>query len=368
MLTKKMVLESCEKNGLYRTPNLNDKLYLHFKGLTDIANLEEYDQIRVLWIEGNCIREIKGLEKNVELRHIYLHQNMLDEIGTGLQHLVHLVGINLSENFITKITDLSSLVSLSTLQLKSNRLATYEDIAGIATLPPTLQVLDLGHNKIEDARVIDLLEGLPNLSCLYLHGNPVCSKISPYRKTVVARLKGLRYLDDRPVFDDERRLTNAWARGGADEEKKEREIMREEEEATRRRHMQDFADLVAAGRRERREAGDLNVSDDTDYTSSDEENQSSLKVPPPVQHTEFYEKNYGKNREDKDTPTEPAAMKTPVVMSPSKVVEPAKSPTKAVLPNENASPKKVMSPKAVVERHEDPMKPLPPTDDFWVPS
>ena len=67
--------------------------------------------------------------------------------------------------------------------------------------------LDLSDNKIADERVLpEIFEKLPNLAVLYLHGNDVCKKIEHYRKTLIIKLPKLKYLDDRPVFEDERRF------------------------------------------------------------------------------------------------------------------------------------------------------------------
>ena len=67
--------------------------------------------------------------------------------------------------------------------------------------------LDLTDNKISDELVLpEIFEKMPNLAVLYLHGNEVCKKIEHYRKTLIFKLKKLRYLDDRPVFDEERRF------------------------------------------------------------------------------------------------------------------------------------------------------------------
>lgn len=70
---------------------------------------------------------------------------------------------------------------------------------------------------------------MPKLAVLYLHGNEVCKKIEHYRKTIIHRLPNLKYLDDRPVFEDERRYCEvininkkAFARGGIEEEREER--------------------------------------------------------------------------------------------------------------------------------------------------
>lgn len=47
-----------------------------------------------------------------------------------------------------------------------------------------------------------------------MHNNPFNKKISHYRKSVISRIPGLKYIDDKPVFDDEKRYADAWARGG----------------------------------------------------------------------------------------------------------------------------------------------------------
>lgn len=68
LMTKPALQQICKDTKLYRTPSLNDKLYLNFKGFTDIANLEEYTGLKALFLEGNAISSLQGLPALKELR------------------------------------------------------------------------------------------------------------------------------------------------------------------------------------------------------------------------------------------------------------------------------------------------------------
>jgi len=67
-MTKQSLLEICKEQKLYRTPSLNDKLYLNFKGFVNIANLDDYVNVRALFLEGNAISSLEGLPPLKELR------------------------------------------------------------------------------------------------------------------------------------------------------------------------------------------------------------------------------------------------------------------------------------------------------------
>ena len=61
---------------------------------------------------------------------------------------------------------------------------------------------------------------MPNLGVLYCSkGNKFTSKISNFRKNFIAKCPSLKFLDDRPVFPEDRRRAEAFARGGLDEER-----------------------------------------------------------------------------------------------------------------------------------------------------
>lgn len=69
---------------------------------------------------------------------------------------------------------------------------------------------------------------MPNLSVLYLQNNDVTKNIRNYRKSMIVKLPNLKYLDDRPVFPEERRFAEAFAAGGLELEREERKKYKQE--------------------------------------------------------------------------------------------------------------------------------------------
>lgn len=63
---------------------------------------------------------------------------------------------------------------------------------------------------------------MPKIAVLYMQSNQFNKKISHYRKVLITKLPTIKYIDDKPVFDDEKRFAEAWARGGVEEERAER--------------------------------------------------------------------------------------------------------------------------------------------------
>jgi dynein assembly factor 1 len=57
-------LLSSDMRLYYRTKELNDKLYLHYKGFRKIEGLEEFTSLKCLYLEGNGFSKIEGLDAN----------------------------------------------------------------------------------------------------------------------------------------------------------------------------------------------------------------------------------------------------------------------------------------------------------------
>ena len=230
----------------YRTHELNEILYLHYKSFKKIENLYTFTNLKVLYLEGNAISKIEGLEKLVNLTSLYLHENCIEKIE-GLDTLIHLANLNLSDNLIKKIEGLKGCQNLSNLLLKRNRIGIQglKDVEGLLELGKEFTVLDISDNLIEDPNIVtEILAKIPDLRVIYLSGNECVRKIPNYRKTLISKIDSLKYIDDKPIFEDEKRFALAFAKGGYAEEKKERERYREEIRLKEEKRIREFCDMM----------------------------------------------------------------------------------------------------------------------------
>ncbi|CAM9262435.1 unnamed protein product [Ectocarpus sp. 4 AP-2014] len=179
----------------YETPELNDRLYLHFKGYRKIQNLEPYTSLKALWLGGNGISEIQGIGHLSQLRCLYLERNLISTIK-GLEGLESLVQLDLSQNRIEAALGLSCLPSLHTLNLSKNSLG---DAAAVSPLSecPSLTNLDVTGNRLAGPGVLDVLSSLKGLVSLSLSGNPILAETAHFRKTVITASPKLRYQEEK---------------------------------------------------------------------------------------------------------------------------------------------------------------------------
>ena len=143
--TRKWILELFKKEWkqYYRTFELNEKLYFHYKGFQKIENMQLFPELKCLYWEGNGSTEISGLDSNTNLISLYLQENIIKKIE-GLSTLSRLHTLQLSDNLIQKIEGLSFCTALDSLYLKNNRigLGGLDDVIGLLETP-TLTCIDI---------------------------------------------------------------------------------------------------------------------------------------------------------------------------------------------------------------------------------
>ena len=153
-ITPKVLKQLSKEQQLYATSSLNDKLYLHYRGFSKIEGLEGWTGLKALWLEGNGFDLIEGLDTLADLRCLYIHQNCLRKIE-NLHFSPRLATLQVSNNMLTQIENLSCLHNLSTLQIANNNLTTADDLRHLLECP-SITVLDLQNNKLEEPEVIEI--------------------------------------------------------------------------------------------------------------------------------------------------------------------------------------------------------------------
>ena len=285
VMTKAELQKVALEQGGYATPNLNDTLYLHFKGYRKIENLEEYTGLKTLWLHSNGFAQIENLNHLHELRCLFLQRNALTKLE-NLHGLSSLVQLDISENNIRTVEGLSQLTNLTTLNLQNNALMDVDSIIHL-TQCKELAAVDLSKNQLNGQDIIDCLAGIEKATSLNMAGNPVVSKVAYFRKKLIVACKTLKYLD-KPIFEEERLAVEAWAQGGLDAERETKEqlqqAMKEKEgKATKEfRAWQESVRSTQQAMPRRYEVVDGNEATSTPLSSGEEEtNEFILPAQPP---------------------------------------------------------------------------------------
>lgn len=358
VMTKDTIRKICKEAGLYHKPLLNEKLYLHRRGFKLIENLDEYTEVRALWLNGNSLRRVCNLHPLSKLKCLFLQQNCLTRIE-NLSCCPELTYLDFSENNISRIEGLEGLRKLSSFKIARNRLTSISDILELTSCPSLTNVdvsynnlglsnsksdsnssqlqkasrstsptsttknqldcesnrgkcllvdtwdtscqtqqssVDLSSNgKVDElgdclsaarmstggkmettstqvrsdapttpigAEFVECFKCLPQLASLYMMGNPVTEQILQYRRTMIANISGLKFLDDRPVKQVDKEAAIAWFIGGENEERKVLKAFWEKEQAILRGHVSSLRILQKAHREKMRLALDRIARED----------------------------------------------------------------------------------------------------------
>lgn len=158
-------------------------LHLAYNGITDLIPLQlgQLSSLRALFLQGNEIVHVQGLD--------------------GLESLTELV---LDRNKIKNLNE-SSFVSqfnLRELHLEENRL---KELSHLNSTLPSLERLYLGMNRLQEFSELEKLSGLTELIELSVVSNPVSRRLQ-HRSLLIYHLPSLLSLDGIMVTAEERHV------------------------------------------------------------------------------------------------------------------------------------------------------------------
>ena len=114
------------------------------------------------------------------ITHLDLSSNLLVSIPPGLAELYHLLSLNVSDNLIDSVLGIyQNLGQILTLNISRNRL---ESLCGLERLL-ALERVDIRHNLLEESSEVGRLAVLPNISEIFVQGNPFVDIEDGYRVT-----------------------------------------------------------------------------------------------------------------------------------------------------------------------------------------
>jgi Leucine-rich repeat (LRR) protein len=170
---------SCESGFLAHL----EVLHLGYNHINYIPALRLHclPELKVLYLQGNDITKVEGLERCIQLRELVLDKNKIKAVV---------------QNAFTNLTN------LRVLRIDENGMRSLSNIAPL----PRLQSLSCASNRIAELAETDKIAALPSLTDLNFSNCPVCRK-QLYRPTLIKKFPVLRILDTREVTMEERERT-----------------------------------------------------------------------------------------------------------------------------------------------------------------
>jgi len=140
-------------HSLEKFPYYTRVVELDYKRLLSVDGLQNLSRLTGLNLNHNLLDEIPNINRS--LLELDLQYNNIAKL-TGLTSMLSLSILNVSRNFITKIQGLDSLSKLTFLNLSYNKITKIEGLDNLKNL----EILNLSNNKIT------IIEGLDNLEYL----------------------------------------------------------------------------------------------------------------------------------------------------------------------------------------------------------
>ena len=237
-MTLNKILSICKKRNLYTFPELNEELFLNFGGFDNISSLEQFINLKSLWLNNNSIHIMENLNTLSNLVCLYLNYNVIEEIS-GLDKLENLEILVLSHNYIKKISGLENCKKLHTIEIDHNKISDLDDYIHLKNVP-SLHVINIGGNKIESEDFLSVISELPNLSVFKLEGNPISRNMVNYRRKIIFNCPNLLNLDTQPIDELERKCSIIYLTQGKEAALLERQRILNEREEIKEKNRKEF--------------------------------------------------------------------------------------------------------------------------------
>ena len=190
-----------EETAIISSLSKLEKLTLSDCGLSSVAGLEKLVDLTYLDLSDNTIRNISSLSALKKLSEVYLQRNVLTELSS-LSGLTSVKILDISYNAISDLGPISNMSVLSRLNASNNQLSGITSLSSLTGLTH----LDISCNNITSIRELAVLNKLTELN---LSTNAV-SDIS-----CLAELSSLQNLDfshnqvsELPAFADDSQLVS----------------------------------------------------------------------------------------------------------------------------------------------------------------
>lgn len=164
-----------------------EKVWLNCNFFESIRGFDRLINLKELYLSKNRIKRIRNIEKCINLERLWIDENRIENID-NLHQLHKLEQLNLAGNNIETIgMGLDGLVSLSELNLSSNRIGNFKEVLNLNRLPClTICTFDDPHYG----------------------DNPICN-LCNYQTYVLYHLPRLHKLDTMYISDDAKNFADS---------------------------------------------------------------------------------------------------------------------------------------------------------------
>lgn len=252
-----------QEDDHYETMELNDSLRLSYCGIdmlcddaeTTTKTLAQYfPSLKALHADHNQLDQQCFQHVPTSVQSLYINHNAIDSLQTieqpftlsipvqllpslelSLTQFPHLITLDISHNPLHSLRGIAGLTQLISLTAHHCELTDTDELVKLTKL----RDIDLSFNQLAriDGVINSFQSSVNTLRVVHLSNNPGINEFPQYRRSLLSKFPNIRFMDNRPVSDDEHAAVLAWAEGGFEAEKKVR-IDRMEEK--RRKHEEQF--------------------------------------------------------------------------------------------------------------------------------